>query len=114
MVSINRTSEGVIVDVFDKSNDSLGTLALEDNDFSEGFAQELQTKGASGCAARRIPAGNHSLALPASERGFTGLDDSKKYLFTCKQCGCTEFADLSESMAECDNCSTQYVFRYCG
>lgn len=53
-------------------------------------------------------------AGPASERGFTGLDDSKKYLFTCKQCGCTEFADLSESMAECNNCSTQYVFRYCG
>jgi hypothetical protein len=44
MVSINRTDEGVIVDVFDKSesNDSLNSLAFEDSDFSEGFANDLQ------------------------------------------------------------------------
>ena len=44
MVSINRTGEGVIIDVFDKteSNDSLNSLAIEDSEFSEGFFDALQ------------------------------------------------------------------------
>ena len=44
IVSINRTDEGVIVDVFDNldGNDSLASLALENQDFSEAYANELQ------------------------------------------------------------------------
>ena len=44
IVSINRTDEGVIVDIFDNldGNDSLASLALENQDFSEAYANELQ------------------------------------------------------------------------
>lgn len=44
IVSINRTGEGVIIDVFDKaqSNDSIASLAVRESEFSECFADELQ------------------------------------------------------------------------
>lgn len=44
VASINRTDEGVIVDVFDNldRNDSLASLAVKNQDFSEAYANELQ------------------------------------------------------------------------
>ncbi len=60
IVSINRTDEGVIVDVFDNSQnaDPLNSLAFEECDFSEGFADELQ---------REIEKFDPSISLDAQE-----------------------------------------------
>jgi len=44
MITINRTSEGVIIDVHDKSDeaDSIASLALSDSDFEDRYASTLQ------------------------------------------------------------------------